>query len=163
MNNPLMQTLRAILAVLLLSGLCLVAAGHLAWSGAGRLPAIVLIVLPLAVVFTLLFRRVQSEDRVVRLEAALCREQNARSQADHALAEADLLLARLTARSRAGTADPASQAAAIHAELLVMQRQAEENQSQLALRLELLCLRVERLTSSLRKGLAETPRAAQSG
>ena len=163
MNNPVLQTLRALLAVLLLSGLCLVAAGKLVWAGGGRLPAIVLIVLPLGVVFTLLFRRVQSEDRIARLEAALCREQNARSQADQALAEADLLLARLTARSHAGGGDPAGQATAIHAELLLLQSQAAENQSQLALRLELLCLRVERLASSLRKAHAESQRAPESG
>jgi hypothetical protein len=105
MKSVLLQPLRTSLAVLLLAG-----AWQLAYHGPEvllmpqRLLAGALMVGAMAVLFTILFRRVRSEDRIARLEADLCREQNARSQADQALAEADLLLARLTARApgRAG-------------------------------------------------------------
>jgi hypothetical protein len=100
MKSVLLQVLRTALAVLLLAG---------AWQIAFRDPVVpempqrllagALIVAGLGSLFALLFGRVRSEDRIARLEADLCREQNARSQADQALAEADLLLARLTART----------------------------------------------------------------
>jgi hypothetical protein len=100
MKSVLLQALRTALAVLLLAG---------AWQIAFRDPVVAempqrllagaLVVAGLGSLFALLFGRVRSEDRIARLEADLCREQNARSQADQALAEADLLLARLTARA----------------------------------------------------------------
>jgi thiol:disulfide interchange protein len=100
MKSVWLQSLRTALAVLLLAG-----AWQLAYRGSvfvekpERLVAGALMVGAMAALFAILFRRVRSEDRIARLEADLCREQNARSQADQALAEADLLLARLTART----------------------------------------------------------------
>lgn len=103
MKSVLLQLLRTALAVLLLAG-----AWQLAYRGTvvlempQRLVVGTLVVATIAALFAVLFRRVRSEDRIARLEADLCREQNARSQADQALAEADLLLARLTARNPGG-------------------------------------------------------------
>lgn len=132
MKSVLLQSLRTALAVLLLAG-----GWQLAYRGQAvpdlpqRLLAGALTMFTLAAVFAVLFRRVRSEDRIARLEADLCREQNARSQADQALAEADLLLARLTARApgRAGKQEHAgpeaqliAQLAHIQAELALIQQ-----------------------------------------
>lgn len=93
MKSVLLQSLRTALAVLLLAG-----GWQLAYRGQAvpDLPqcllAGALTMFTLAAVFAVLFRRVRSEDRIARLEADLCREQNARSQADQALAEAELAL-----------------------------------------------------------------------
>jgi hypothetical protein len=160
MPTPHLQTLRAPTGALLLSALCFAVALGAAWySAIGRVQAAVLVALPVAAAFALLFRHVRNEDQVARLEAALCREQHARSEADHALAEADLLLARLTARTRPGIVDPAAQLATVHAELAQIQRHVGAGDPHLALRIELLCLRVERAVASLRN----TGRAAESG
>jgi len=160
MKTSAQPTLRTALAILALSGLSLAAATGTGWyDGLGRLTAIALVVLPLVGVVALLFRRVQSEDRIVRLEAALCRERTARSQADQALAEADLLLARLAANSRTGHPDPASQMYAIQADLAQLQRQVAPEQPLLARRLEGLCRRLERATTCLRN----IPNAAEPG
>jgi hypothetical protein len=160
MKHSATQPIRAVFAILVLSGLSVLAATGVAWSGAlGSVEACALVVVPLAVAFYVLFRRVQSEDRIARLEVALCREQSARTEADHALAEADLLLARLTTRSRGLLDDPAGQVVVIHAELAQLQRQLAAEQPHAALRLELLCRRVERVAASLR----HVPRAAETG
>jgi hypothetical protein len=160
MKNSATQPVRVVFAILVLSGLSVLAATGVAWSGAlGSLQACALVVVPLAIAFYVLFRRVQSEDRIARLEVALCREQSARTEADHALAEADLLLARLTTRSRGQLDDPAGQVVVIHAELAQLQRQFASEQPHAALRLELLCRRVERVAASLR----HVPRAAEPG
>lgn len=160
MKNPATQPLRVLFAILVLSGLSVLVAAVVAWSGAlGRVQTGVLVVVPPAIAFYLLFRRVQKEDRIARLEVALCREQSARTEADHALAEADLLLARLTTRSRNQLDDPAGQVVAIHAELAQLQRQVASDQPHTALRLELLCRRMERVAASLR----HLPRAAEPG
>lgn len=100
MKSVLLQSLRPALAVLLLAG-----GWQLAYRGPAvpdipqRLLAGALTMFTLAALFAVLFRRMRSEDRIARLEADLCRAQNARSQADQALAEAELLLARLAARA----------------------------------------------------------------
>jgi thiol:disulfide interchange protein len=100
MKSVWLQSLRTALAVLLLAGAWqLVYNGPIFVEKPERLVAGALMVGAMAALFAVLFRRVRSEDRIARLEADLCREQNARSQADQALAEADLLLARLTART----------------------------------------------------------------
>lgn len=132
MKSVLLQSLRTALAVLLLAG-----AGLFAYRGPAavlqmpqRLLAGALLVGGMAALFAVLFRRVRSEDRIARLEAELCREQNARSQADQALAEADMLLARLTARApgRDGAAAAApevqliAQLAQVQAELAQIQQ-----------------------------------------
>jgi hypothetical protein len=144
------QALRAVIAALLLGGLwqavghdALDALPHRAQMGA-------LLLLGLGLVFSVLFRRVRSEDRIVRLEAALCREQSARSQADYALAEADLLLARMAARAAGNCAgDPAGQLVVIQAELTQIQQRCGPDQA-IRSRLELLRTRLERLGNSLR-------------
>ena len=131
MKSVWLQSLRTALAVLLLAG-----AWQLAYRGPvllekpERLLAGALRVGAMAALFAVLFRRVRSEDRIARLEADLCREQNARSQADQALAEADLLLARLTARTSglAGSHDATpevlliAQLAQVQAELAQIQQ-----------------------------------------
>lgn len=160
MKSSVQQALRTAMAILTLAGLGLVAATGTAWfDGLGRLPACGLLMLALATVFAAVFRRLHNEDRITRLEANLCRERNARTQADHALAEADLLLARLASRSRMQTADPVGQMCAIQAELTHLQLQIADEQPQLAQRLEQLRRRVERTLASLRN----LPRAAEPG
>lgn len=154
------QALRTLSAALLLLTLCFpIALGVASFSAAGRLQAAALAVLPVALALILLLRHVREEDQVASLEAALCREQQARTEADHALAEADLLLARLTARTRHGHVDPAAQLATVHAELAQIQRQVGSGDPHLALRIELLSLRVERAVASLR----HPGRAAEPG
>jgi hypothetical protein len=115
--------------------------------------------LGLGTLFALLFRRVRSEDRIADLEAALCREQSARSQADQALAEADLLLARMAARANGDCAgDPAGQLVIIQAELTQIQQRCGADQA-IRHRLELLRTRLDRLGTSLRADA----RAAEPG
>ena len=163
MKNPAQQALRtalALLAVGALSALGLLAVSGTGWSDEpARLHAYVLFVVPVVAAFATVFLRMVNEDRITRLEAALCRERNARSQADQALAEADLLLARLASRSRAHRVDPTHQMTAIQADLAQLQRQVAAEQPQLAWRLEQLCRRLERATA----GLRNLPRAAESG
>ena len=160
MKNSVQHTLLTAVATLALAGLGVAATAGTSWyEGMGHLPAWALVMLPLGATFAFVFHRLHNEDRITRLEAALCRERNARSQADQALAEADLLLARLAARSRKPAEDPASQMAAIQADLTQLQRQVAEDQPQLAHRLEQLCRRLERVTACLRN----LPRAAEQG
>jgi hypothetical protein len=159
MKYSAQQTLRSVFAIVALAGLGLIAANGTAWyERLDPMSACLLVLLPLAA-FAAVFRSVLREDRVTRLEAALCREQGARSQADHALAEADLLLARLAAGSRLQQTNPAGQMLAINAELTQIQRQLADDQPQLARRLERLCRRLEGATASLRN----LPQAAEPG
>jgi len=153
------QALRALIAALLLGGLWQAIAG----GGVAALPRQAqmgaLLLLGFALMLSMLFRRVRSEDQIVRLEAALCREQNARSQSDYALAEADLLLARMAARAAGDCAgDPAGQLVVIQAELAQIQQRCGPDQA-IRSRLELLRTRLERLGNSLRADA----RTAESG
>ena len=152
MKIMLRQSLRATLGALLLFGL---------WIGLSdrtRVPALpdrlqfgVLMLVTMTVLFGTLFRRVRSEDRIARLEAALCREQKARSQADQALAESDMLLGRLTAgtEGRRGNLDPLAQLVAIQSELLQVRRQYALEDPLLASRIDLLCTRVDRVAHAI--------------
>lgn len=160
MKNSAEHTMGQVVALAALAGIGLLGAAGTAWfDGLVRLPACLLAVLPLAAIFAAACRRVRDEDHVARLEAALCCERNARTQADQALAEADLLLARLATRARRHGADPATQMRAIHAELTQVQRQLVRDQPQLAMRIDALCHRLERVAAGLRTG----PRAAEPG
>ena len=116
-----------------------------------RLQVGVLVLVMMAVLFATLLRRVRSEDRIARLEAALCREQKARSQADHALAESDMLLGRLTASAdgRRGNLDPLAQLVAIQSELLQVRRQYALEDPMLASRIDMLCTRVDRVAHAI--------------
>ena len=150
---------RALIAALVLGGLW----QALASGGLASLPHPVqtaaLLLLGLGLMCSILFRRVRSEDQIAHLEAALCREQTARSQSDHALAEADLLLARMAARAAGDcTGDPVGQLVVIQAELTQIQQRCGADQA-IRNRFELLRTRLERLGNSLR---AEA-RAAESG
>jgi hypothetical protein len=113
----------------------------------------------MSLVFATLFRRLRSEDRIARLEAALCREQKARSQADQALAESDMLLGRLTASAdgRRGNLDPLAQLVAIQTELLQVRRQYALEDPLLASRIDLLCTRVDRVARAIVSAHATEP------
>ena len=152
MKTVLLQSLRATLGALLLLAV---------WFGIpeqarmlvvpARLQLGVLVLAMMTVLFAMLFRRVRSEDRIARLEAALCREQKARSQADQALAESDMLLGRLAAGpdGRRGTLDPLAQLVAIQTELLQVRRQYALEDPLLASRIDLLCTRVDRVAQAI--------------
>jgi|AraplaDrversion2_2_1032049.scaffolds.fasta_scaffold09882_3 hypothetical protein len=159
MKTFMQQALRALIAALLLAGLWWLATGAGANTLPGRLQPIALLGLGLATLVTMMFRRVRSEDRIADLEAALCREQSARSQADEALAEADLLLARMAARANGDcSGDPAGQLVIIQAELTQLQQRCGPDQA-IRHRLELLRSRLDRLGTSLRT----EARAAEPG
>jgi hypothetical protein len=152
MKTVMHHTLRAVIAALLLGGLWWLdsSAGNAARPERLRIAFVLL--LGLGILFSTLFRRVHSEDRIADLEAALCREQSARSHADHALAEADLLLARMAARAAGGVAtDPAGQLVIIQAELTQIQQRCRTDPGTRN-RLELLRTRLDRLGTSLRTG-----------
>jgi hypothetical protein len=152
MKTVLLQSLRATLGALLLLAV---------WFGIpeqarmlvvpARLHLGVLVLAMMTVLFATLFRRVRGEDRIARLEAALCREQKARSQADQALAESDMLLGRLTggAEGRRGNLDPLAQLVAIQTELLQVRRQYALEDPLLASRIDLLCTRVDRVAQAI--------------
>ena len=152
MKTLLLQSLRATFGALLVLAV---------WFGMSeparelavpaRLQLGVLVLVMMTVLFGMLFRRVRSEDRIARLEAALCREQKARSQADHALAESDMLLGRLTggAEGRRGNLDPLAQLVAIQSELLQVRRQYALEDPLLASRIDLLCTRVDRVAQAI--------------
>jgi len=138
--------------------------GGMVWLGANaridarpeRLRIAAVLLLGLGILFATLFRRVRSEDRIADLEAALCREQSARSHADQALAEADLLLARMAARaSGKGLADPAGQLIIIQAELAQIQQRCRADQGTRN-RLALLRTRLDHLGTSLRSHASAT-------
>jgi hypothetical protein len=152
MKTLLLQSLRATLGALLLLAL---------WIGLSDRPGTpalpehlrvgMLALAMMCVLFAALFRRVRSEDRIARLEAALCREQKARSQADQALAESDMLLGRLTGGTdgRRGNPDPLAQLVAIQSELLQVRRQYALEDPLLASRIDLLCTRVDRVAQAV--------------
>ncbi|WP_156116614.1 hypothetical protein [Massilia sp. 9096] len=98
MKSAISRTLLLLCATLLLAGGWRLACGD-AWDGwPRRLTSAAMLAGGLAAACAFSFRRVRSEDRLARLEAQLCCEQGARSRADESLAEADLLLERLTIR-----------------------------------------------------------------
>jgi hypothetical protein len=149
MKTLLNQSMRATLALLLLLGL----SASVAFQGRMqalpvRLQVATLVLVAGAVLcialFAVLLRRVRGEDRIAGLEAALCREQHARSQADQALAESDLLLGRLSARGngRRGGVDAVAQLATIQAELIQLRQHCVLDDPLLASRVDLLCTRV---------------------
>lgn len=145
MKSLLLQSMRSALAVLLLIGLALsLVRGGGVVAMPERLQLGVLALLGCALLFALLFNRVRGEDRIAGLEAALCREQNARSQADQALAESDLLLGRLTTRGggRRGSVDPVAQLATIQSELIQLRQHCVLDDPLLASRVDLLCTRI---------------------
>jgi hypothetical protein len=88
---------------------------------------------------------------MAHLEAELCRERNARGQADEALAEADMLLARLNARSldATGEQDPLAPLASIQAELAQILHSGAVDAA-IAARLELLSCRLELVAKLIR-------------
>jgi hypothetical protein len=158
MKTLLLQSLRATVGALLLLAV---------WYGLSerarvlavpeRLQLGALVLATMTVLFATLFRRVRSEDQIARLEAALCREQKARSQADQALAESDMLLGRLTGsgESRRGNLDPLAQLVAIQSELLQVRRQYALEDPLLASRIDLLCTRVDRVAQAVVAHAAE--------
>lgn len=152
MKTLLLQSLRASLGALLFLAVWFGLSEHARMLAVPeRLQLGVLVLVTLTVLFGVLFRRVRSEDRIARLEAALCREQKARSQADHALAESDMLLGRLTGGNdgRRGTLDPLAQLIAIQTELLQVRRQYALEDPLLASRIDLLCTRVDRVAQAI--------------
>ncbi|KGF82914.1 hypothetical protein IA69_04060 [Massilia sp. JS1662] len=151
-KSLLLQSLRATLGAVLLLALWFGMSEHARMLAVPeRLQLGVIVLVMMTVLFALLFRRVRSEDRIARLEAALCREQKARSQADQALAESDLLLGRLTggAEGRRGNLDPLAQLIAIQTELLQVRRQYALEDPLLASRIDLLCTRVDRVAQAI--------------
>lgn len=156
MKTLLFQTLRAALGVVLLLGL------FVALAGTVRLPGLAdglrmggLALAAGGTLFALLLRRVRTEDRIACLEAALCREQTARGQADIALAEADSLLGRLTARAaRTHGGDPLTQLAVVQEELGQLRRQCAHLAPALGARIDLLCIRIDGVTRGLADGAA---------
>jgi hypothetical protein len=146
--RPLRVTLGAIL--LLFIGIAL-SAGRNMSAVPGQLRLGVLALAMMTLVCATLFWRLRGEDRIARLEAALCREQKARSQADQALAESDMLLGRLTASAdgRRGNLDPLAQLVAIQTELLQVRRQYALEDPLLASRIDLLCTRVDRVAHAI--------------
>jgi hypothetical protein len=159
MKTVMHQALRAIVAAALVAGLWRIVAGAGAYALPGRVQSAALLVLGMGTLFALMFRRVRSEDRIADLEAALCREQSARSQSDDALAEADLLLARMAARANGDcVGDPVGQLVIIQAELTQIQQRCSPDPA-IRPRLELLRARLDRLGASIRTGA----RAAEPG
>ena len=152
MKSLLLQSLRATLGALLLLTLWFGMSEHARMLAVPeRLQLGVVVLVMMTVMFGMLFRRVRSEDRIARLEAALCREQKARSQADQALAESDMLLGRLTGapEGRRGNLDPLAQLVAIQTELLQVRRQYALEDPLLASRIDLLCTRVDRVAQAI--------------
>jgi hypothetical protein len=161
MKTVMHHALRAVIAALLLAGLWWLDAGAGGASAARpeRLRIAFVLLIGLVILVATLVRRLHSEERIADLEAALCREQSARSHADQALAEADLLLARMAARAAGNVAsDPAGQLVIIQAELTQIQQRCRADQGTRN-RLELLRTRLDRLGTSLRT----SARAAEPG
>jgi hypothetical protein len=150
MNLASHHVLRSLLAALLLTSMF--CAGVALSMGAlpQRVQLAAFTLMGIGLLSSMLYRRVKNEDRIIDLEAALCREQSARSQADLALAEADMLLARLAARASGNCAgDPAGQLIVIQAELTQIQQRCGADHG-IRNRLELLRSRLDRLGNSLR-------------
>ncbi|MGJ7917247.1 hypothetical protein ACI48D_17450 [Massilia sp. LXY-6] len=150
MKTTMHQALLALTAALLLAGLWGLGADTGMALLPGRLGTAALLLLGMGVLFLTLFRRMRSEDRLAGMEAALCREQSARSQVDQALAEADLLLARMAARAVGDcSGDPAGQLVIIQAELTQIQQRCGADPATRN-RFDLLRSRLDRLGNSLR-------------
>jgi len=151
MKTLLHPTMRAALGVLLLLCMWQLAVEGVGWAAwSGGVNAGVLLLAALVVLFGALLRRVRSDDRVVRLEADLCRERGARTRADEALAEADLLLARISGRSGVcGQQDPVGQLGLVQAELMQMQHGAAD--PAIAARIEMLRTRLDLVAKVVRQ------------
>jgi hypothetical protein len=152
MKSLLLQSLRATVGVVMLLALWIGLSEHARrFAMPERVQLGVLMLVMITALFATLFRRVHSEDRIARLEAALCREQKARTQADQALAESDMLLGRLTASpdGRRGKLDPLAQLVAIQSELLQVRRQYALEDPMLASRIDMLCTRVDRVAQAI--------------
>lgn len=116
-------------------------AGAIAWPALpSRLHLGVSMMLAIAGLCAFLGWRVHSEDRLARLELALCRERQV-------LAESDLLMGRLGANRASG--EPGAQLALIRAELAELQRSGAFEDPMLAARMELLCARVDRVAQAV--------------
>jgi hypothetical protein len=160
MTNLLLLSLRATLAVLLMTGLFVMLASQASLLRAlpEQLQVGALILAGLALLFTVLFQRVRGEDRIAGLEAALCRADSVRNRADDSVAESDLLLARLNVRSRlAGGIDPYVQLTAIGAELHELRQQCASTNPLLASRIDLLCRRVAAVARTVHTSHALEP------
>jgi hypothetical protein len=154
MKTLLHPTMRATLGLLLLLCMWQLAVEGAGWAAlSGGVNAGVLLLAALVVLFGALLRRVRSDDRVVRLEADLCRERGARTRADEALAEADLLLARISGRSGrsgvCGQQDPVGQLGLVQAELMQMQHGAAD--PAIAARIEMLRTRLDLVAKVVRQ------------
>jgi hypothetical protein len=149
MKSAISRTLLLLCAALLLAGGWRLACGD-AWDGwPRRLTGGAMLAGGLAAACAFSFRRVRSEDRIARLEAQLCCEQGARSRADEALAEADLLLARLTIR-RPDNFDGEDVPPEARLEVQLAQVQAELAQLQVQAELDMACTaRLERARTRL--------------
>jgi hypothetical protein len=155
MRTRMHSSLRAALGILLLFGMWQVAAAGAGWTAApGHVSAaVLLLVAALAGLCCILFGRVRPEHGSVQLDAGLCREQAARRAgdgADAALAEADLLLARVRGRSTAGGQhDPVGQLGLVQAELMQMQNGAAD--PAVAARIDMLRTRLELVARAVRQ------------
>ena len=160
MKSLLFQSLRIALGITVVVATCVGVTSHRQLPGLPeRIVLGVVVLLALAISCVVLFRRVSSEDRSARAEAALCRERKARTQADQALAESDLLLERLTGGTvnRHDTLAPLAQLTAIQAELQQVRCQYALANPLLASRIDLLCTRVDRVAQALSVAHAVEP------
>jgi hypothetical protein len=133
MKSPMLRTLLVVAVALLLAGLWRLA-GEEAWDGWPH--QLVLRALPasgFAALATAACRRLRDEDRGARLDAERCRRRGAPGRDDDALAEADLLLARLAVHADTGAQDEAaSQDARLEAQLAQVQAELTQLQQQAA-------------------------------
>ena len=156
MKNLLLQSLRIALGITLVVATCMGVTSHRQLPGLPeRVVLGALALLGLAAVCVVLFWRVRSEDHSACVEAALCRERKAHTQADQALAESDLLLERLTRGT--DSRPPLAQLMAIQAELQQVRRQYALANPSLASRIDLLCTRVDRVAQALSAAHAVEP------
>jgi hypothetical protein len=150
MKTLMHPTMRAALGVLLLLAMWQIAAESAGWTVlSGGMHASVLLLVVIAALLGTLYRRMRSEDRVVRLEADLCRERGARSRADEALAEADRLLKRLGGGAASLRQDPVGQLGLVQAELMQMQNGAADLAA--AARIDMLRTRLELVARAVRQ------------
>jgi hypothetical protein len=151
MKTLLHPAMRAALGVLLLLCMWQLAVEGAGWAAlSGGVHAGVLLLTAIVVLCGTLLRRMRNEDRAVRLEADLCRERGTRTRADDALAEADLLLARISGRSSGcGPQDPVGQLGLVQAELMQMQHGAAD--PAIAARIEMLRTRLDLVAKVVRQ------------
>lgn len=151
MKTLMHPTMRAALGVLLLLAMWQIAAESAGWTAlSGGMHASVVLLVAIAALLGTLYRRMRSEDRVLRLEADLCRERGARSRADEALAEADRLLTRLSGGNGATLRqDPVGQLGLVQAELMQMQNGAADPAA--AARIDMLRTRLELVARAVRQ------------